>query len=92
MTELERMAHLDDIEAVAKHIGLVTRRNDVRSLTCIQIKDTSGEWIMFDPISRGKDFARMMYAVSVKSKLRLSEVEFRKFIMEQLKNHDFTIS
>jgi hypothetical protein len=92
MTENDRMKNLDDIEFVAKRLGLTTRRNSVRSLTCIQIRDTSGEWIMFDPISRGKDFARMIFAGALKSGVNASEVEFRKTVLLGFKDNDFTLS
>lgn len=65
--EAERMKHLDKIETIVKACGLQYKRENIRSLTVIQIFDESAkEWILFDPVSRGKDMARMLWQLARK--------------------------
>jgi len=85
VTEQERMAHVDDIEKAAINCGFKTRRIQVRSLTAIQIL-WNGLWTHFDPVSKGKDTAKLLFGVCRNAGMCKDESEFRLTILKEAAN------
>ncbi len=91
MLESDLMKHVDDIEAVAKKVGLTCRRNCVRSLVTIQIQESNGQWVLFDPVRQAKDVSKLIYAAALKGNFVKSEEEFRLQLVKGILEHDLTI-
>ncbi len=92
MTELERMKHHGTVKAIAEKLNIEFKEVEVHSLKCIHVREPSnGEWILFDPINRGKDFAKVLFLSAKRQGEATCETTFRKEIMELVVNHDFPI-
>ncbi len=92
MLEGDLMENIDLVEQAAKHVGLTTRRYEVRSLIVVQVLEPNGEWSLFDPVRQGKDVAKMLYALSKKTGAAINENQFRTKLLKEVAEYDFTIS
>lgn len=91
MLESDFMDHLADIEAAAKKVGFKCRRHSVRSLTVVQIQETNGEWVLFDPIRQGKDVSKLLFAAAKRDNMVNNEHDFRVNLLKGILKHDFTL-
>lgn len=92
MVESDMMVHLDLIEEAAKKVGFLTKREQIRSLTVIQIQEANGQWCTFDPIHQGKDVAKFLWAASRSLGVHNNEMEFRIDFLKEMTKHDYTVS
>lgn len=91
MRESDLMTHLDLIEEAANKVGLETRRNNVRSLNFVEIKELNGQWCTFDPIRNGKDLAKFLWHAARKLKLHENEMEFRTQFLKTMVENDYSV-